>query len=97
MSTAIKFLLAPNISASDIHCQLGTVQGPNVMSENVMWQWVRFFKSGRTNIHIKRGVVGLVLDLVKKIDKKLVKIKDLPALNFLNNSCKYLVRLSPIN
>lgn len=69
----IRFLLAQNVSAADIHRQLCTVYGPNVMSEGVVRQWVRFFKSGRTNIHDEErsGRPSVVSnDLVKKVDEK---------------------------
>ncbi|GBM52926.1 Histone-lysine N-methyltransferase SETMAR [Araneus ventricosus] len=47
----IRFLWAKKLSAADIHRELCAVYGPNILSEGVVRQWVRFFKNGRTNIH----------------------------------------------
>jgi hypothetical protein len=36
-----------NMSALEIHCELCTVYGQNVMSEGNVRQWCRMFKDGR--------------------------------------------------
>ena len=51
MRAVIGCLIAKNLSGVDIHCDLCTIYGQNVMSEGVVCQWVRLFKSGRTDIH----------------------------------------------
>ncbi len=45
----VRFLWAKNHSAAEIHCELGAVYGSNIMSEDVVYQWVLFKKNGRTN------------------------------------------------
>ncbi|GBL72998.1 hypothetical protein AVEN_128168-1 [Araneus ventricosus] len=70
----IRFLWAKRLSAADIHRELCAVYGPNIMSEGVVRQWVRFFKDGRTNIHDKSrsGRPSVVsADLIKKVDEKI--------------------------
>jgi len=47
----IRFLLARNNNAAEIHRQLYEVYGPNVMSYSKARQWCRLFKEGRTNVH----------------------------------------------
>ena len=47
----IRFLLARNNNAVEIHRQLCEVYGSNVMSESKVRQWCRLFKEGRTNDH----------------------------------------------
>lgn len=69
----IRFLLAKNLSAADIHRELCAVYGPNIISEGVVRQWVRLFKSGRTNIHDdeRSGRPSVASDdLVTKIDER---------------------------
>ncbi|GBN77763.1 hypothetical protein AVEN_200635-1 [Araneus ventricosus] len=73
MRGVIRFLLAKKLSAADIHCELCAVYGPNIMSEGVVRQWVRFFKDRRTNIHdeSRSGRPSVVsADLMKEIDEK---------------------------
>ncbi|GBN91902.1 hypothetical protein AVEN_137781-1 [Araneus ventricosus] len=70
----IIFLSAKKLSAADIHRELCAVYGPNIMSEGVVRQWVRFFKDGRTNIHdeSRSGRPSVVnADLIKEIDEKI--------------------------
>ncbi|GFX48095.1 HTH_48 domain-containing protein [Trichonephila clavipes] len=70
----IRFFWAKKLSAADIHRELCAVYGPNIMSEGVVHQWVRFFKDGRTNIHeeSRSGKASVVsADLIKKIDEKI--------------------------
>ena len=47
----IRFLLARNNNAAEIHGQLREVYGRNVMSDSKVRQWCYFFKEGRTNVH----------------------------------------------
>ena len=47
----IRFLLARNNNAAEIHRQLFEVYGPNVMSDSKVRQWCCLFKEGRTNVH----------------------------------------------
>lgn len=41
--SVIRFLCAKNHSAAEIHRELCAVYGPNIMSEGVVREWVRFF------------------------------------------------------
>lgn len=66
----IRFLMAENLSAANIHRALCTLYGQNVKSEAVVRQWVRLFKNRRTNIHDeeKSGRPSVVSDeFVQKI------------------------------
>jgi len=49
--SVIRFLLARNNNAAEIHRQFCEVYGPSVMSESEVRQWCRLFKEGRTNVH----------------------------------------------
>uniref|UniRef100_A0A1B6DDI6 Mos1 transposase HTH domain-containing protein n=1 Tax=Clastoptera arizonana TaxID=38151 RepID=A0A1B6DDI6_9HEMI len=72
--SVIRFLYAKNHSAAEIHRELCAVYGPNIMSEDVVRQWVRFFKDGRTNVHDEErsGRPSLVSDdLLNKVNEKL--------------------------
>jgi hypothetical protein len=42
----IRFLCAKNISAAEIHSELCTVYGQNIMSEGTIRQWCGMFKDG---------------------------------------------------
>ncbi|KAG8222726.1 hypothetical protein J437_LFUL008121 [Ladona fulva] len=69
----IRVFTAKQYSAAAIHRELCAVYGPNVMSEGVVHEWVRLFKSGRENIHDEErsGRPSLVTDeLIQKIDGK---------------------------
>jgi hypothetical protein len=39
------------LSTAEIHHDLCTVYGQNVISEGTVRQWGRMFKDGRTNVH----------------------------------------------
>ncbi|GBM51790.1 Histone-lysine N-methyltransferase SETMAR [Araneus ventricosus] len=70
----MRFLWTKKLSAAEIHRELCAVFGPNIMSEGVVRQWVRFFKDGRTNIHdeSRSGRPSVVsADLIKEIDEKI--------------------------
>jgi [histone H3]-lysine36 N-dimethyltransferase SETMAR len=72
--SVIRFFVAKQYSAAEIHRELCTVYGPNVMSAGVVREWVRAFKSGRTNVHDEErsGRPSVVTDdLVGKIDEKI--------------------------
>jgi hypothetical protein len=47
----ICFFHAKNMSAVEIHRELSTVYGQNVMSEGTIRQWCTMFKDGLTNVH----------------------------------------------
>jgi hypothetical protein len=47
----IHFLHSKNLSAAEIHHELCTVYGQNVMSEGTVRQWCRVFRDGQTNVH----------------------------------------------
>ena len=47
----IRFLLAGNNNAAEIHRQLCEVYGPNIMSDSKVRQWYRLFKEGSKNVH----------------------------------------------
>ncbi|GBM27855.1 hypothetical protein AVEN_66406-1 [Araneus ventricosus] len=79
----IRFLWAKKLSAADIHRELCAVHLPNIMSEGVVRQWVRFFKDERTNIHdeSRSGRLSVVsADLIKEIDEKIRLLR-----NFTNS------------
>ncbi|GBO26194.1 hypothetical protein AVEN_213794-1 [Araneus ventricosus] len=74
MRGVIRFLWAKKLSAANILRELCAVYEPNIMSEGVVRQWVRFFRDGRTNIHdeSRSGRPSVVsADLIKEIDKKI--------------------------
>ena len=66
----IRFLLARNNNAVEIHRQLCEVYVPNVMNDSKGRQWCRLFKEGRTNVHDERSGRPSVIkdDLVKKVN-----------------------------
>jgi hypothetical protein len=47
----IHFLHAKNVTAAEIHCELGAVYGQNVINPGTVRQWCRMFKDGRKNVH----------------------------------------------
>jgi hypothetical protein len=47
----IHFIHAKNMSAGEIHHELCSVYGQNVMSVGTVRRWCRLFKDGRTNVH----------------------------------------------
>jgi hypothetical protein len=62
------------MSAAEIHRELCTVCGQNIMSEGTVRQWCRIFKDGRTDVHDEErndrsSVVGD--DLVQSVDQKI--------------------------
>ena len=54
----IRFLLARNNNAAEIHRQLCEGYGPNVMSDSKVRQWCHFFKEVRTNVYDAVGLVS---------------------------------------
>jgi hypothetical protein len=62
----IHFLLAKNMRAAEIHSELCTVYGQNVMSEGTVRQRCRMFKDGRTYVHDEERSVrpSVVSDLL---------------------------------
>jgi hypothetical protein len=64
----IRFVHAENMSVAEIHRELCSVCGQNVMSEEIIRQWRRNFKDGRT----KSEVIGLPSvvsdDLVQRVE-----------------------------
>ncbi|XP_075229662.1 uncharacterized protein LOC142329169 isoform X20 [Lycorma delicatula] len=69
----IRFFTAKQYSAADIHRELCGVYGPKIMSEGVVRDWVRSFKSGRRNVHDEErsGRPSVVnRELVQKINAK---------------------------
>jgi hypothetical protein len=70
----ICFLHVKNMSAVEIHLELCTVYGQNVMSERTVRQWCRTFRDGQTNIHNEEwsGLPSVVSDdLVQSVDQKI--------------------------
>jgi transposase len=70
----IHFLHAKNMSAEEIHRELCTVYGQNIMNEVTVRQWCRRFKGGRTNVHDEErsGQPSVVSDdLVQNADQKI--------------------------
>jgi transposase len=49
--TFIRFLHAKKMSAAEIHLELCTVCGQNVISEGTVRQWCRMFRDGQTDVH----------------------------------------------
>jgi transposase len=67
-------LHAKNMSAAEIHCELCTVYGQNVMSEGTGRQWCRMFEGGQTNFHDEErsGRPSVVNDdLVQIVEQKI--------------------------
>jgi hypothetical protein len=49
--SVIHFLLAKNMSAAEICCELCGVYAQDVMNEETVRQWYRMFKNWQTNVH----------------------------------------------
>jgi hypothetical protein len=67
----IRFLRAKNMTSVEIHSELCTVYGQNVMSEGNPRQQSRMFKDGRTNVDdVERSGGPSVVsdDLVQRVD-----------------------------
>jgi hypothetical protein len=99
----IRFLHAKNMSAAEIHLELCTVYGQNVMSERTLRQWCGMFKDGQTNVHDEeRSDRPSVVSegLVQSVHQKFVK--DCPSqfkefrVNFTNFHALYSTRLSQL-
>jgi len=72
----IRFFTAKGYSAAAIHRELCAVYGPKVMSEGVVREWIRLFKSGRENVHDEErsGRPSLVTDnSFRQLMQKFVK------------------------
>jgi hypothetical protein len=54
----IRFLQSKNVSAKEIHRELCTVHGQNVVSKGTVRQWCIIFKDGRQMFTMKGKVVG---------------------------------------
>jgi hypothetical protein len=68
------FLHAKIFSAVEIHHELCTVYGQNVMSEGTVKQWCRMFKDRQTKVHdeewsVRPSVVSD--DFVQSVDQKI--------------------------
>ena len=73
----IRFLLARNNNAAEIHGHLCEVYGLNVMSDSKVRQLCRLFKEGRTNVHDEErsGRPSVITDdLVEKVSTTIVEI-----------------------
>jgi transposase len=81
-----RFLHAKNMSVAEIHRELSTIYGQNIMSEGSVRQWCRMFKDGRTNIQDEERSGGPSVvsdDLVQNVDeKKTAKDRALQFQNF---------------
>jgi hypothetical protein len=51
MRSVIRFLIARNMKAADIHRQLCQVYGEHAMMDSVARRWVGHFNEGRENMH----------------------------------------------
>jgi hypothetical protein len=70
----IHFLHAKNMSAAEIHHELHTVYGQNVMSEGTLKTVCRMLKEGQTDVHDEErsGLPSVVSDdLVQSVDQKI--------------------------
>jgi hypothetical protein len=82
------FLQIKNTSAAQIHREVCSVCGQNVMSEGTVRQWRRMFKDWRTNVRGKeRSVRSSVVngDLVQSVNKIFVKDGSSKFQNFIVN------------
>ena len=70
----IRFLLARNNNAAEIHSQLCEGYGPNVMSDSKVRQWCHFFKEVRTNVYDAVGLVSSQTIWWKKWTQQFVEI-----------------------
>lgn len=71
--SVIRFLWAKKMKASDIHRELCSVYGENVMCDSAVRKWCRLFQEGRTNVHDepKSGRPSVITDdLVNQINEK---------------------------
>ncbi|KAJ4432093.1 hypothetical protein ANN_20707 [Periplaneta americana] len=71
--SVIRFIVAKNCKASEIHRQLCEVYGPDVISEGGVRQWCCMFKNGRTNVHdeersCRPSIVNA--DLIRLVDER---------------------------
>lgn len=69
----IRFLTAKGLKAIDIHREISSVYGENIMSDGMVRKWVRAFKDGRSNVHDEErsGRPSVITeDLVQKVDQK---------------------------
>jgi hypothetical protein len=78
IDAVILFLHSKNTSAAEIHRELCTVYGLNVMPQGTVRCWCRMFKDGRTSeqmFTMKSEVVGrpsvVSDDLVESVDQKI--------------------------
>lgn len=71
----IRYLNAKGMSAVEIHCEIVSVYGENIMSRQHVTKWVRNFTFGRTEIHdeARSGRPSIVTDdMVQKIEENLL-------------------------
>ena len=70
----IHFLSDKGIKAAENHYKISQVYGENIMSEEVVWRWVKAFKDGCTNIHNVEwrggGPSVITEDLEQRVDEK---------------------------
>lgn len=69
----IRFIWAKKIKPAEIHRELCSVYGENIMSDSAVRKWCRLFGEGRTNVHDEErsGRPSVVNDdLVEKINQK---------------------------
>jgi transposase len=75
--SVVRFLLAKNMSAAEMHRELCAVCAQYVMCEETVRQWCRMFRDGRTDVHGERrsGRPSVVSDdLVQNVDQKICEI-----------------------
>ena len=74
MCTTINFLSAQGMKAAEIHHEISQVYDENIMSNGMIWKWVRVFKDGYMNVyHMEQsgGTSFIAEDLVQKVDEKI--------------------------
>ncbi|KAG2469266.1 GVQW3 protein, partial [Polypterus senegalus] len=72
--SVIKFLTLRHESAAEIHRQLVETYGPEVMSRQHVYKWVRSFKGGRTDTHDEERSWRLSLvseELLQQVDENI--------------------------
>lgn len=70
----IRFLWAKKMPPVEIHRELCSVYGENIMSYTAVKKWCQLFREGRTNVHDEKrsGRPSVITDdLVEKIDGKI--------------------------
>jgi len=79
----IRFLWGKKIKPAEIHRELCSVYGKNVMSDSAVRKWCRLLGEGRTNVHDEETMI-----LLKKSTKRLERTGNSPLQSSLSVSLR---------